>query len=334
MNGAYVAVSVVHRGDQPEALAGALATGTSGYQSRVVCLRKEIPYRPERRAAHPKIAGWQTAVVVGPAGEEIHTDQHGRVKAQFRWDREGKEDDHASCWIRVAQALAGPGFGALWLPRVGQEVLVSFEEGDPDRPLVMGAAYNGMNTTPLDLPAEKTRSTLKSRSSPGDGYGFNELRFEDAAGTEEVYLHAQKNLQIEVLNDKAQQVGGNEKLLVAKDRSRTVGGNQALLVKGNDDGQVLGNQALEVTMNRATAVGMNHTETVGGNQSVNVGGAQAVTVALASAETVGLAKVLAVGGAYLVNVGAVMNEVVVGAKTEEVGAAKVELAATVSASSR
>src|SRR3990172_6667327 len=212
------------------------ASGKSGYQSRAVCLRKEIPYRPERRTAQPKIAGWQTAVVVGPAGEEIHTDEHGRVKVQLNWDREGKEDEKSSCWIRVAQALAGPGFGALWLPRLGQEVMVSFEDGDPDRPLILGAAYNGMNTTPLDLPAEKTKSTLKSRSSPGDGgIGFNELRFEDAAGSEEVYLHAQRNLQIEVLNDKGQTVGGNETLAVVKDRSRTVGGNQSLLVKGNDD---------------------------------------------------------------------------------------------------
>jgi type VI secretion system secreted protein VgrG len=223
MDGEYLVVSVTHRGDQPEALAGVQASGKSGYQSRAVCLRKEIPYRPERRTAQPKIAGWQTAVVVGPAGEEIHTDEHGRVRVQLNWDREGKEDEKSSCWIRVAQALAGPGFGALWLPRVGQEVLVSFEDGDPDRPLILGAAYNGMNTTPLDLPAEKTKSTLKSRSSPGDGgIGFNELRFEDAAGSEEVYLHAQKDLKIEVLNDKGQEVGGNEKLLVAKDRSRTV----------------------------------------------------------------------------------------------------------------
>ncbi len=326
MNGEYVVVSVRHRGDQPEALAGALAVGRSGYQSRVSCLRKEIAYRPERRTAPPKIAGWQAGVVVGPAGEEIHTDEHGRVKVQFHWDREGKEDDHASCWIRVAQAMAGPGFGALYLPRVGQEVAVSFEEGCPDRPLVVGAAYNGENPTPLDLPAEKTKSTLKSRSSPGDGgLGFNELRFEDAAGSEEVFLHAQKDLEIEVLNDKGQKVGGNEKLLVAKDRSREVGGNQALTVKGNDAGNVLGNQALEVAQNRTTAVGMNHVETVAGSQTVNVGGAQAVTVALASAETVGLAKALSVGGAYLVNVGAAMNEVVVGAKTEEVGGAKVEL---------
>jgi type VI secretion system secreted protein VgrG len=326
MNGEYVAVSVVHRGDQPEALAGALATGKSGYQSRVVCLRTEIPYRPERRTAHPKIAGWQTAVVVGPAGEEIHTDEHGRIKLQFRWDREGKEDDHASCWIRVAQALAGPGFGALWLPRVGQEVLVSFEEGDPDRPAVMGAAYNGMNPTPLDLPAEKTRSTLKSRSSPEDGgVGFNELRFEDAAGSEEVYLHAQKDLKIDVLNDKAQEVGGNETLTVAKDRSRTVLGNQSLVVKGNDDGQVLQNQTLTVTQNRTTAVGLNHGETVAGNQSVNVGGAHQLLVTLGAMESVGLGKVLSVGGAYLVNVGLAMNELVGGAKAEEVIGAKAEV---------
>ena len=142
----------------------------------------------------PTIPGAQTAIVVGPAGEEIHTDEHGRIKVQFHWDREGKSDDKSSCWIRVSQAWAGPGWGALFLPRIGQEVVVDFLEGDPDRPLVTGCVYNGQNLPPYRrCPGEKTKSTMRSSSSPGGG-GFNELRFEDAAGEEEIYLHAQKDL--------------------------------------------------------------------------------------------------------------------------------------------
>lgn len=324
LNGDYLVVSVRHRGDQPETLPS--GRGKSGYTSHILCLRLEIPYRPERRTPRPSIAGWQTALVVGPGSEEIHTDQHGRVKVQFHWDRAGAREDNCCCWVRVAQALAGPGFGAFYLPRVGQEVVVSFEDGDPDRPLVIGATYNGLNVPPLDLPAKKSKSTLKTISTPG-GSGFNELCFEDAAGSEEVFLHAQKDLRIEVLNDKNQTVGGNEKLVVEKDRSRTVNGFQKLEVRKDDQSDVLGNQSLHVAFNRATTVGLNHTETVGQNQSITVGGAQSVTVGLASVETVGLAKMLSVGGAYLVNVGAAMNEIVIGAKTEEVGAAKVEVVA-------
>ncbi len=211
-NGEYLLVSVTHEGRQPEVLAGD-ASGSQhereAYRNHFTCLRKEVPFRPERRTARPLIPGAQTAIVVGPAGEEIHTDEHGRIKVQFHWDREGKGDDRSSCWIRVSQAWAGPGWGALYLPRIGQEVVVEFLEGDPDRPLVTGSVYNGHQPPPLELPGEKTKSTLRSSSSPG-GDGFNELRFEDAAGSEEVFFHAQKDFNIVVENDKSQRVGRNE----------------------------------------------------------------------------------------------------------------------------
>jgi type VI secretion system secreted protein VgrG len=283
----------------------------------------DVPWRPERRTPRPTVPGPQTAVVTGPPGEEIHTDAHGRIKCQFHWDREGRRDDASSCWIRVAQAWAGQGWGALYLPRIGHEVVVEFLEGDPDRPLVTGSVYNGANAPPIDLPGEKTRSTLRSASSPGSN-GSNELRFEDAAGHEEVYLHAQRDLSIVVEHDKDQWVGGNEQLLVEKDRARQVGGNQTLQVDKDDSTTVGGSQTLAVTGNRATTVGGNHDEKVAGAQSISVGATRNLVVALASTESVGLAKSLSVGGAYAVTVGAAMNELVGGVKAEEVGGSRSE----------
>jgi type VI secretion system secreted protein VgrG len=323
MNQRYLVVSVRHQGKQPEVLASG-SGGHEEYRNDLVCIPATVPFRPARRTPRALVQGAQTAIVVGPAGEEIHTDEHGRIKVQFHWDREGKHDDHSSCWIRVSQAWAGPGWGALYLPRIGQEVVVGFLEGDPDQPIVTGAVYNGANPPPVALPGEKTRSTLRSASSPGSN-GSNELRFEDAAGKEEIYLHAQKDLDIVVENDKAQKVGHDETLQVTHDRSRQVGHDQSLTVGHDETITVGGSQWLEVAANRMTKVGGAHSETVGGDQTVSVGAAQTVTVALAAVESVGLAKMLNVGGAYAVTVGAAMNEAVGGLKAEEVGGAKVEV---------
>ncbi|WP_338089029.1 type VI secretion system tip protein TssI/VgrG [Nannocystis pusilla] len=139
----------------------------------------------------------QTATVVGPAGEEIHTDEHGRVRVQFHWDREGEHDERSTCWVRVSQAWAGHGWGAMFLPRIGHEVLVDFIEGDPDRPIITGRIYHGMNETPYTLPEHKTRSTIKSDSSIGGG-GYNELRFEDKKNDEQIFLHAERNIDVRV----------------------------------------------------------------------------------------------------------------------------------------
>jgi len=326
VNRKYLLVEVRQVGRQPEALVFGQAQGVpdgEGYRCDFTCLPSSVPYRPPRVTPHPIIAGAQTALVVGPAGEEIHTDEHGRIKVQFHWDREGKKDEHSSCWIRVSQAWAGPGWGALYLPRIGQEVVVDFLEGDPDQPLVLGAVYNGENAPPIPLPDDRTRSTLRSNSSPG-GNGSNELRIEDAAGAEEIYLHAQKDWNIIIENDKTQKVGGNETLLVKKDRSRTVEGNQSLEVNKNDDSVIHGHQSLHVVGNRSTTVQGNHTENVVGDQSVQVNGHQSVTVALAATETVGLGRILNIGAAYEVSVGAAMNVLVGGLRSEQVGGTKSE----------
>ena len=247
--------------------------------------------------AKPIVEGVQTAAVVGPAGEEIYTDKYGRVKVQFHWDREGKYDENSSCWIRVSQAWAGAGWGGMYIPRIGQEVIVEFLEGDPDRPIITGRVYNASQTPPYALPGEKTKSTIKSNSSLGGG-GFNEFRFEDKKGKEEIFLHGQKDWTIAILNDKNQTIGHDETMMVVNNRAKTVGVNQT---------ETIG-------VNKRIKVGANHTEIIGANMSE--------TVAVNNAETIGVAKALTIGGAYQVTVGAAMNETIGGLKAEEIGDAK------------
>ena len=326
LNAKYLLVSVKHRGDQPEVLGnGAPDTaGGESYRNHFTCIPQAVPYRTARRTERPLIPGPQTAIVVGPPGEEIHCDQHGRIKVQFHWDREGVKDEKSSAWIRVSQAWAGPGWGALYLPRIGQEVVVEFLEGDPDRPLITGAVYNGTNPPPLSLPSEKTKSTLRSASSPGSA-GSNELRFEDQKGREEVFLHAQKDLDIVVRNDKTQRVGGSEQLSVGGSRSREIGGNQSLHVLKNDSALVDGNQKLHVKKDRSTKVAGRHSETIGKSQEITVGASLSVNIGATATEKVGGKKSVDVGSAYVVHVGGAMAESVLGDRSDTVGGARQEL---------
>ncbi len=322
IDGRYLLQAVRQRGEQAELLESGISKERFGCDFD--CLPVTAPFRPPRLTPRPVIHGSQTAIVVGPPGEEIHTDEHGRIKVQFHWDREGQHDERSSCWIRVSQVWAGPGWGALYLPRVGQEVVVGFLEGDPDQPLVTGAVYNGENAPPLALPSERTRSTIRSSSSPG-GQGSNELRFEDAKDQEEIYLHAQRDLEMVVENDKSQRVGRNEKLSVEGDRAREVGGSQLLTVGRDETIRVSGSQSIEVSLDRSTTIGGSDLEIIGGDQQIAVTGTQTLQVSLAAMETVGLGKILTVGGAYAINVGAAMNELVGGLKSEETGGAKIEI---------
>ena len=180
-----------------------------------------VPYRAARLTPKPRVSGLQTATVVGPAGEEIFVDKYGRVKVQFHWDRTGEKNASSSCYVRVAQATAGKGFGAVMLPRIGQEVVVDFLEGDPDQPLIVGGVYNAQNMPPYVLPDNKTISTVKTNSSPGGG-GFNELKFDDKKGSELVFLQAQKDLTENVLNDVKTDIGHDLTLTIKNDRTETV----------------------------------------------------------------------------------------------------------------
>src|SRR5690606_38589492 len=172
--------------------------------------------------------------------------EHGGIKVQFHWDREGQSDENSSCFVRVVQPWAGNGWGFVFLPRIGMEVAVNFVDGDPDRPMVVGCVYNGENVPPYGLPDDKTKSTVKTNSSPGGG-GFNELRFEDAAGSEEIFIHAQKDFNEVVLNDHNTTVGNNQTNNVDVDQTQTVHGNQSETVDGNQDMSVGGNRTVAVT---------------------------------------------------------------------------------------
>ncbi|WP_319577111.1 type VI secretion system tip protein TssI/VgrG [uncultured Desulfobacter sp.] len=282
---------------------------SGGIDDMCACFFTVIPgavqYRQERKTPKPVIQGTQTAVVTGPAGEEIHTNKYGQVKVQFHWDREGKNDENSSCWIRVRQTWAGKGWGGLYIPRIGQEVIVDFLEGDPDQPIVVGTVYHATNMPPYDLPAEKTKSTLKSDSTIGGG-GSNEFRFEDKKGSEEVYLHGQKDWTIAIENDKNQTIGHDETMSVGNNRTKTVGVDQSE----------------SIGKNKSITVGTNHDEKVGANKTETIGANKSLTVGANQTDTVAVAKAMTIGAAYQVTVGAAMNETIGAAKAEEIGATK------------
>jgi len=245
----------------------------------------EQAFRAPRNTKKPIVRGIQSAIVVGPQGEEIHTDEYGRVKVQFHWDRYGEANENSSCWIRVAHIWAGNNWGGVHLPRIGQEVIVDFLEGDPDRPLITGRVYNYDNMPPYELPANKTQSGIKSRSSlEGTPQNFNEIRFEDKKDSEEVYVHAEKDYNTHVENDQSTTVERDQFNTIGNDREKDVGNNET---------SVIG-------VDRGVKVGSNHTESVGKNQSVTVGENVTIDIGKDLSETVGASSTLTVTDDYSV----------------------------------
>ena len=241
---------------------------------------KEHSYRTPPVMRKPFVQGPQTALVVGKAGEEIWTDQYGRIKVQFHWDRLGKDDEKSSCWVRVSQAWAGKGWGAMVIPRIGMEVVVDFLEGDPDQPLVTGCVYNSDNMPPYALPAEQTKSTFKTNSSKGGG-GFNEIRFEDKKDSEEIFIQAEKDYNRVVKNNDTLKVGFEK-----KDK-----GDQTIGIK-ND-------QSLDVGNDRLVKIGNNHSEDVANDQKVKVGNDQKVNAGNTIVVQAGTSIELIVGGSSI-----------------------------------
>ncbi|GAB4328335.1 MAG: type VI secretion system spike protein VgrG1b [Candidatus Zixiibacteriota bacterium] len=273
-NDEYLIISANHEGHQP---LGEFETEGYRYNNHFECIPANVPFRPERVTPKPSIQGAQTAIVTGPAGEEIYTDQYGRIKVQFHWDREGKKDEKTSCWIRVAQLWAGQGWGAMFIPRIGHEVIVDFLEGDPDRPIVTGSVYHAENMPPYPLDDEKTKSTIKSNSTKG-GEGFNEYRFEDLKGSEEIYQHAQKNLTIITENDKNQETKHDETLKIGNDRSKTVEHDERVSINNNRTESVKVNESITIGKNRTESVGENETISIGKNRSTEIGGNETITI--------------------------------------------------------
>lgn len=293
-NDRWRTIAITHEGKQHtslEAEAFGSDHGTS-YEMTASAIRWTSDWKAPLRAK-PCIDGPQIATVVGPPGEEIYCDEWGRVKVQFPWDRTDKNNDHSSCWIRVAQGWAGELWGAMAIPRVGQELIIGYLDGDADQPIAIGRAYRQTNLPPYELPKHKTRMTIKSRTHKGEG--FNELRFEDELGHQEVFIHAEKDKNVHIKN--------NNGIFVGNDRKERVEHNETISIGDH----------------RTEDVGQNETISIGANRSVTIGGNKAETIKLAKAETIGLAKALTIGAAYQTSVGAAMNTTVGLSQSEQVG---------------
>jgi type VI secretion system secreted protein VgrG len=252
LNRDWQVIQVVHHGKQPQALkedgfvqGGDQADqgGMTQYHNELVLMPADQAWRPEPNPK-PRVDGPQIAVVVGPEGEEIHCDEHGRVKVQFPWDRYAEPNETASAWVRVSQGWAGGGYGSMAIPRIGHEVVVSFLEGDPDQPLITGRVYNAVNTPPYALPEHKTRTVIRTQSHKGDG--FQELRFEDEAGQEQIWLHAQKDLELLTNNDRTEEIGHDSFLTVHHDRIGEIHADEHHTVRGERHEQTVANQHLTV----------------------------------------------------------------------------------------
>jgi type VI secretion system secreted protein VgrG len=293
----------------------------TGYRCSFVSMSSQQQFRPARTTPKPFVQGPQTAMVVGPAGDEIYTDKFGRVKVQFHWDRYGKNNENSSCWIRVSQPWAGKGWGAVSTPRIGQEVIVDFLEGDPDQPIITGRVYNAESQPPFGFPAGAVLSGIKSNTHKGSGY--NELSMDDTAGTEKVTIHGQYDMNTTVEHNQTSTIHNNRTDVIDVDDSETVGGSQKL--------HVVKNQTINIDVNREETVGGTETikitghrkETVNGGEDVTIVGGRKHDISGTQSTTTSLAETRSVGLAYQVSVGGAMNESIGAIKMEEIGGAKI-----------
>ncbi|EUB73058.1 type VI secretion system Vgr family protein [Pseudomonas sp. GM41(2012)] len=269
-NDLWLLTEIFHEGKQPQVLEESVTSDTTdkkddfhqGYRNRFLATPWDVFYRPALEHPKPRVLGSQTAMVTGPKGEEIHCDQYGRIKVQFHWDREGLADDKTSCWMRVSSSWAGDRYGAIAIPRIGMEVLVTFLEGDPDQPLVTGCLYHKENQVPYDLPANKTRTVFKTLSSPGGG-GFNELRIEDKKGAEQIFIHAQRDWDENVEHD--------QKIRVGNERHDTVEKNTYTELKAEEHRTTIADRKIEARMDDHLTIGQNQHVKLGTAQLTSVG---------------------------------------------------------------
>ncbi|WP_437737244.1 type VI secretion system Vgr family protein [Sorangium sp. So ce1335] len=326
LNGQFVVTHLVSRGNQT------LTGGETNFdvENQFRGIPKGAPFAAERRARRPRIRGIQTAVVTGSSTQEqaIHVDKYGRIKVRFFWDRQGQQDHTSSCWLRVSQLAMG---GSMILPRVGWEVSVAFLDGDPDRPLVLGRTYNAEKTPPESLPAAKASGTLKSMSSPGAG-GHNQIGMSDSSGSQGFGVHAQKDLNVTVKNDKVDEVAVNEDNHISVNGSRSVKVDESITVSGNqslDVGAVLshkisGNQSISIGGNDTTNAISNHVEKITGNRSYTVSGNQ-TTISNGVRQSITGDMSRKVGAVQIAGSLASINDNVLGGMTETVGAVKAQI---------
>ena len=289
------------------------ASGESELRCRFNAIPADQQFRPERRTPKPMAPGPQTAIVTGPSGEEIFTDKYGRVKVQFHWDRRGQRNETSSCWIRVSQPWAGKGWGGVSIPRIGQEVVVDFVEGDPDQPLITGRVYNAEQMPPYGLPAAAVISGMKSKTHKGAGY--NEMSMDDTAGKEMITIHGQYDMATTIEHDQTSTIHNNRTDTVDVDDSETVGNNQT---------QTVGvNQTISVGSNRSKTVGANETTSVGASRTETVGAAETITIGAHRTETVNGGETVTINAGQTVTVNGVRSHTVNGAQTTTISIASV-----------
>jgi len=288
----YVVTSIRHSATEPMAYETGTGTVAEDYSNTFTCIPDSVAFRPARTTPKPVMRGCQTAIVTGPAGEEIYPDKYGRVKTQFHWDREGKKDENTSCWIRVSQIHAGKGWGAIDIPRIGEEVIVDFLEGDPDRPIIIGRVYHAESMPPFGLPGTMTTSGMKSNTHKGSGY--NEFAMDDTAGKELIRVHGQYDMETTIEHDQRTTIHNNRTDQIDVDDSETVGSNQKINV-GSD-------QALDVGANQKISVGSDRKLSVGSNETVDIGADEKLTVGANRQASVGADDKLSVSGAQKIGV--------------------------------
>jgi type VI secretion system secreted protein VgrG len=338
LNQDYVITAVRHIGQHDIGYtSGGDALLAPVYENTFECVPASTPIRPPRITPVPVVQGCHTAVVVGPGGEEIFTDKYGRVKVQFHWDREGKKNENSSCWVRVSYPTAGKGWGAIQIPRIGQEVIVDFIEGDPDRPIITGRTYNAGQMPPWDLPGKGMVSGFKSNSTKGGG-GYNELAFDDTKGNELIRMHGQRDMNTviehdmdtairhderrHVTNDRTKTVDKNETNTIGVNRTEKVGSNEKITIGANREEKVGGNESIHVNLTRTRFVGVNEMVNIIGGQEVTVGALQTVTVIGGRVKTVGLAENVNIKGLQSIHVGATQSLTVDGTQTHKIGASQ------------
>jgi type VI secretion system secreted protein VgrG len=299
----YLIVKVRYSG-RDDHFESAGSGGAYHYHTEVVNIPSSESFRPKRITPKPRTYGSESAIITGPKGEEIYTDPYGRIKLQFHWDRYGTWDENSSCWIRVSSPWAGSNFGGIFIPRIGQEVLVDFINGNPDRPMVVHRVYNEDNMPPWDLPANDTQSGFLTRSTRGgapgpglkDGAGdANAMRFDDRIGEEQLWIHAQLDQLTEVENDEKKWVGRDRVKDVDRDETNTIGRDRTETV--------MHDETITVHNDRTETVDVNEKISIGMNQTLGVGIAQAIGVGIVQASAIGMIQVLGVGIDRIVTVG-------------------------------
>jgi len=292
-NGEYLLLRIQHFMKGTDYLARGQSAAVD-YHNDFMAIPAALPFRPERRTPRPVIHGTQTALVVGPAGEEIHVDNHCRVKVQFYWDREGQKDEKSSCWVRVATPWGGKAWGSVSIPRIGNEVVIEFLEGNPDYPLIVGSVYNAEQTPPFALPDSGIQMGMKSRSSPGGG-GYNEITMTDTKGSELITIHGQFDMNTTIEHDNTLSVGNDETISIGNDQAIAVGNNRTESV-GKDESITIG-------QNRSESVGKDESVSVGSNRNVSIGASDSLDVGKDRTENIGANAAVSIGGKRTTQVG-------------------------------